>query len=204
MLFLKKRLKGSKRDKRYVAALIIQLATGIRVSEVKALHWSDYYPESESFYVHRSVVLRRETKDGPEVMVELSYTKGKKAKANREVPLTEDALEALEALCKIAIKQYGEEAVEKGDALIFSNEACGYIDTNRYNRWIHRYCDEAGITDHTSHDSRRYVISKLLSDGVDAYTVQQLAGHLDFKTTEGYERNIQYSRDFTAIRNSLS
>ncbi len=202
--FLKERIMGSKRDRRYAAAVILQLTTGIRVGELKALHWSDYYTESGSIYVHRSVVLRRASKDAPEKMVELSHTKGKQARANREIPLVEDAIEALAVLHEIAINQYDEEAVEKGDALVFCNEAGGYIDTNRYNRKIHRFCDEAGITDHTSHDSRRYVISKLLNDGVDAYTVQQLAGHLDFKTTEGYERDIKYSRDFSAIKSSLA
>ena len=93
--------------------------------------------------------------------------------------------------------------VRQGSALIVSNSNGLYVDTNKYNKWIHKYCMAAGVTDHTSHDTRRYVISKLLREGIDANTVQHIAGHLCFSTTQSYERDIQYEKDTENVRRAL-
>ena len=87
--------------------------------------------------------------------------------------------------------------------LVITNENNGYIDTNKYNKWIHKYCKEAGITDHASHDTRRYAISKMLFQGIDASTVQRIAGHLNFSTTEGYVRDIDFKGSMEKVRQAL-
>lgn len=200
--FLETHMSDTK-DSKYAALLILQLCTGMRVGEIKALHWSDYNSLERTFWVHREVVYRKETPDSPKRMVEVPYTKAKKAKANRVIPIPDKAIEAVEFLRSIAKETFGEFLVAKGDALLISNSEGGFIDTNKYNKWIHRYCKKAGISTHTSHDSRRFAISKMLNEGLDANTVQHIAGHLNFSTTEAYVRDIGHKANIENVRRAL-
>ena len=190
--YLEQLIINPRRDSKYAAMLVLQLSTGMRVGEVKALHWSDYNDQDRTFWVHREVVYRRDTPDSPKRMVEVAYTKAKNPKANRTIPVPDKAMMAVDYLRSIASTDY-----------VVANENNGFIDTDKYNKWIHRYCEEAGITSHSSHDTRRYAISKMLNEGLDASTVQRIAGHLNFSTTEGYIRDIQFKGKMEDIRRAL-
>lgn len=53
---------------------------------------------------------------------------------------------------------------------------------------VRRRAAEAGLSGFTTHDARRTFITGLLERGVDVFTVQELAGHADPKTTKLYDR----------------
>ena len=90
------------------------------------------------------------------------------------------------------------KGLSSGSEYVATNHASNTIDTNKYNKWIKRYCEKAGIREHSSHDSRRYAISALCDNGVPLETVKTFAGHLDASTTASYFRRIQdkkFSKD---------
>ena len=196
--FLLSHIKKKSEDLRYACLLILQMSTGIRVGELKALHWSDYNEDEGTLYIHRSIVYRKVYDEtlGREVKrpTELQRTKGKKKAANRVLPLTENAIMALEIL----------KGLSGGSEYIATNRAGNTIDTNKYNKWIKRYCNSAGIREHTSHDSRRYAISALCDSGVPLETVKTFAGHLDASTTASYFRRIQDKKFSEAIKEALT
>ncbi|MBQ6966407.1 MAG: tyrosine-type recombinase/integrase [Lachnospiraceae bacterium] len=166
--------------------------------ELKALHWSDYNEEAGTLYIHRSIVYRKAYDEalGREVKrpKELPRTKGKKKEANRILPLTENAVMALNIL----------KGLSNGCEYVVTNNAGNTIDTSKYNSWIKRYCDKAGIREHSSHDSRRYAISALLDSGVPLETVKTFAGHLETSTTASYFRRIQDNKFNEAFINALN
>ena len=129
----------------------------------------------------------------PAVKAEIQRTKGKKKEANRVLPLTENAIKALEILKKLS----------EGSEYVVTNNVGNTIDTNKYNSWIKRYCDKAGIREHSSHDSRRYAISAMLYDGMPLEAVKDFAGHLDASTTESYARRIHNERFRETFVNAL-
>jgi integrase len=53
---------------------------------------------------------------------------------------------------------------------------------------VRRRAAEAGVSGFTTHDARRTFITGLLERGVDVFTVQDMAGHADPKTTKLYDR----------------
>jgi len=196
--YLLKHINDESDDIKYSCALIIQMSTGIRVGELKALHWSDYNEKDNTLYIHRSIVYRKVFDEalGRDVKrpTELSRTKGKKKEANRVLPLTENAITALKKL----------KGLSEGSEYIITNSAGNTIDTNKYNKWVARYCKESGIRKHSSHDSRRYAISALLDSGVPLETVKTYAGHLETSTTASYFRRIQDKKYCEAFKNALS
>lgn len=195
--YLLKHINDETEDIKYACALIIQMSTCIRVSELKALHWSDWNEKENTIYVHRSIVYRKVYDEilGREVKrpTELLRTKGKKKEANRVIPLTENAITALKIL----------KGLSEGSKYIITNSAGNPIDTNKYNKWVAIYCDEAGIRRHSSHDSRRYAISALLDSGVPLETVKTYAGHLETSTTASYYRRIQDKKFSNAFIEAL-
>jgi site-specific recombinase XerD len=53
---------------------------------------------------------------------------------------------------------------------------------------VRRRAAEAGVSGFTTHDARRTFMTGLLERGVDVFTVQQLAGHADLRTTQLYDQ----------------
>ena len=196
--FLMSHIKEESEDLRYACLLILQMSTGIRVGELKALHWSDYNENEGTLYIHRSIVYRKVYDNALEREVkrptEIQRTKGKKKEANRVLPLTENAVMALDIL----------KGISNGSEYVVTNQAGSTIDTNKYNKWIKRYCDKAGIREHSSHDSRRYAISALLDSGVPLETVKTFAGHLETSTTASYFRRIQDNKFSEAFKKALA
>lgn len=59
---------------------------------------------------------------------------------------------------------------------------------------VRRRAAAAGLSGFTTHDARRTFITGLLERGVDVFTVQELAGHADPKTTKLYDRRSDDSK----------
>lgn len=173
----------TKPDDVYALILILQFSLGCRVGEIKALTWDDYDRVKRTIFIHKQMVKRRQD-DGKNKQVVLKHTKAKDAKGNRTLPLSDNAIWALERLRELNLN----------DELICVNHLGHPLNTNHYNEHIQKYCQAIGIEPHTSHDTRRFVISASLEAGIPDNIVQRNSGHLNLSTTMSYKRDVEFKK----------
>lgn len=181
----------TKGDDFYALAIILQFSLGCRIGELKGLTWDDYDPKRRTVYIHSQVV-QRKSGDVERRLTRVNHTKGKSELANRLIPLSDNAVWALERL----------RGMGRRGEYVLSNRAGRPITTARYDEWLKKYCREAGIDEHSSHDIRRYVISASLEAGIPDSVVQHNSGHLHLSTTMGYKREVgyrQYAQEFINV-----
>ena len=165
------------------ACLAIPLAfqTGLRVSEIVALRWSDINEEQEDC-IH---IQRMETKEyekqsdgswsNPKRVV-ISRTKS--VQGNRNVYLTSEAKKILEMIhCCNEKKGYDNTGY------IFLNEN-GRVTAPSLNKRIRRYCRKIGISEKGMHKIRKTYISILIdAEDININYIREQVGHADERTT---------------------
>lgn len=132
------------------------LGTGLRRSEALQLTWGDID------WPRRQLSVRGETA---------------KDKEQRFVPLTADALKALQVWHRQAAKKKHEDWVfpgPKGERLLRVDTAWGEL------------LEAAKIEDFRLHDCRHDYASRLVMAGVGLYEVSKLLGHADIEMTQRY------------------
>ncbi|MEO7650878.1 MAG: tyrosine-type recombinase/integrase [Bryobacteraceae bacterium] len=153
------------------AALIGVLYFGLRRAEVVALNLADYRDETGALFV-----------------------KGSKGK-DRTIYLTGGAKKALAAW----LQWRGGDAgalfvrIRRWDTLTASRMTTQAVYTILKDR-----AAQAGVADFSPHDFRRTFVGELLERGADIATVAKLAGHANVKTTAGYDRRGEQSKQKAA------
>jgi integrase/recombinase XerD len=142
------------------ALLELLYATGMRVSEVITLQYSDLDVQA-----NRVVCLGRDWKE-------------------RELPLTPRALEA-----QLAYLEKGRDALLRGRAetMLFVNQRGRPL--TRQGLWliIKSYAEAAGLgPDITPHTLRHSCAAHRLAQGTDLKQVRELLGHANIATTQAY------------------
>ncbi len=167
------------------ACLAIPLAfqTGMRISELVALKWSDINEEKED-HIH---VQRMEVKqfckrsDG-------NWSRSRKGivdrtksyVGNRNVYLTTIARKILET-----IKQQNIENGYAHSEYVFVNKS-GRIHSSALNCRIRKYCRKIGISEKSMHKIRKTYISTLIdNENININYIRQQVGHADERTTYG-------------------
>lgn len=146
-------------------AVLFQFQTGVRISELCVLMYSDI----EGDYIHVQRMLRRDTKE----IVE--HTKG--TYGDRKVYLSTEAREIIKAT-----KERQEELGIAFTDYIFSiNELPPTIHS--ISDLYRKYCDKLGIVKKSSHKSRKTYISTLIDGNVNINTIREMVGHSDERTT---------------------
>ena len=139
------------------ALVILLLSTGIRRTEVVTITLDDLDLEQ------RQVLIR-----------------GKGGK-ERMLPLTEQAVEAIEEYLRHRVKT-------KSRHLFVSTTGGHAIQGRIVNRILNRILRRAGLQDQgiTPHKLRHTFATHLIRSGADIRTVQELLGHADIQTTARY------------------
>jgi integrase/recombinase XerC len=143
------------------AILEVFYSTGIRVSELVGLNWSD-------------------------VDFQLGITRvvGKGAK-ERIVPIGEVALQALGAYAQEVRKKWNLAC--KGESPVFLNNRGGRITTRSVARVVDKHLRRAGIPVKMGpHGLRHSFATHLLNSGADLRVIQELLGHASLSTTQRY------------------
>ena len=171
--------------------------TGLRISEIVALKWSDIAEEKEN-YIH---VQRMETKefdrlaDGTwsysrRVVIERT----KSDAGNRNVYLT--------TVARKILNQIRECNLQKGysnGGYIFLN-AKGRITTLCIDTRIRKYCRHISIDEKGSHKARKTYISTLIDSGeININYLREMLGHTDERTTYGNYCFNRKPKDKTAM-----
>jgi len=180
------------------ACLAIPFAfqTGLRMSEIVALRWSDINEEQENC-IH---VQRMETKEYEQLPdgtwgnpKRIVIDRTKTIQGNRNVYLTTTARAILEQ-----IRHCNESKGYDNSGYIFLNES-GRVTAPSLNKRIRRYCRKIGISEKGMHKIRKTYISTLIdSEDININYIREQVGHADERTTYGNYCFNRKSKDLTA------
>ena len=148
-------------DVRDSATLEVFYSTGIRVSELVGLNWSDVDFQLGIIRV---------------------FGKGSK---ERIVPIGEVALRSLRNYSEEVRKRWKLSC--KGDTAVFLNNRGGRITTRSVARLVEKHLRAAGIPVKMGpHGLRHTFATHLLNSGADLRVIQELLGHASLSTTQRY------------------
>lgn len=133
----------------------LMFRTGVRCSEMVALQWNHilYNSIADKWYIK-------------------VLGKGKK---EREIPLSDKAIEEIQEYGKNLFGQLGNGCPKK----LFD------MTTGNVNRILHKYCKNLDF-DIQPHDCRRSFATLTTENNMPVATLQQLLGHSNIQTTQGY------------------
>jgi len=138
----------------------VALRTGLRLGELRALHWADVNLENRSLVVRYSWCAIAKKVLSP------------KGNATRNIPLSADIVTLLEGR-------------DQSSKLVF--ESNGHVlDDKKLNRALSRACKKSQIPKITCHGLRHTYASHLAMKGAPIVTIQKLLGHTDIKVTMRY------------------
>lgn len=156
---------------------LVLIATGLRIGEVLALHWSDIDFERKQIHANKTLVYSK--KKSMFVLHE------SKTKAGRRILLLPDFV--LTALSAHKIDQL-EKRLQAGSwlypDLVFSNRNGGYL----YDQWARlafkRLAVSIGLPEEIHpHDLRHNMATFLIANRVPLKTVQEIMGHANIRIT---------------------
>ena len=148
----------------------LQECLNIRVSELKALKWSDVFIEDRIIMVTHMVDIDGNYCD---------YNKSHQTEGMHDLDLSDRAIMILE---KIKAKNYGFR-----DGFLFLGKNGNYLLTGECNNNIHRACKALGINKNlTTHDCRRYAATQAALRGMTSIALQDAFGWKDKDTAEHY------------------
>jgi integrase/recombinase XerC len=148
-------------DVRDRAILEVFYSTGIRVSELVGLDWSDV-----DFQLGIVRVLGKGSKE-------------------RIVPIGQMALDALRDYIIEVRKKWNLPC--KGENPVFLNNRSGRITTRSVARLVEKHLKEVGIAAKVSpHGLRHTFATHLLNSGADLRVIQEMLGHASLSTTQRY------------------
>ena len=142
--------------------ILIQLMTGMRFSEIRALEARDVDLQTPGLWIRRSMARKK-----------IGTPKNKQARF-QVIPqgLAEELQEWLEE--------------NRPEGQIFVGQAGGPLPNNSLNRWYRRLACEAGITSISSHGARHTSGSTYAMMGAGQKMIAKLLGHRGTKATERY------------------
>lgn len=177
-------LEGLPEQNRYTLVIRLMFSICCRIGELRALKWEDYLPETKYGAVIklRHQIVDKAGDNQKRVPTDVTYMKGHSKKGKRDCIIPLSTVEVLEELRKINGQSEYICAGIGGDLP---------ISTNTFNRYLKRYCNEAGIRYLSSHKIRFYTVSKMYDEEINENDIMYLAGHSNLSTTRHYNRKIR-------------
>lgn len=177
-------LEGLREQNRYTLAIRLMFSICCRIGELRALKWEDYFPETDYGPVIklRHQIVDKAGDNQKRVPTDVAYMKGHSRKGKRDCVIPPSAVEVLEELRRINDQSEYICAGVSGDMS---------ISTNTFNRYLKRYCEEAGVRYLSSHKIRFYTVSKMYDEEINENDIMYLAGHSNLSTTRHYNRKIR-------------
>ena len=178
-------------DNIYDKAVIIQFCLSCRVSEVKALHWSDIDFDHKRVYIHREVVDGKD-ESGKDIQILKEQTKSGLSEGNRVLPLSARAENVFNTFIR----------PENKETMIFLRDGKP-LRTESVNTHLRDACRALGIEYLSSHKIRAWGITEALASGMDQATVMRIAGHSTPATMRNYVRIARINKDISDSFNDV-
>lgn len=169
----------SAESQKWHAAFLTLLGTGVRVGELLAFEWPDFDFTERTAHIHRTL---SRTKNG----LEINQPKTEASEA--DVPLPEVVIGALKnhrkVQLEVILKQGGKYKDGKKNKLVFCTDVGTYMSPRNFQRKYYAIRKKAGISTSVNlHGLRHTFATRLLEQGENLKTVQELLRHADIKTT---------------------
>lgn len=151
--------------------IVLMIYTGLRMSEILALKWSDYNEMDKTLTIRKNIAMvkNRTGKGTKYQLIEQDSLKTKKS--DRSIPLSKKAIEALTELEKTS-KHY-----------IISTKNGKIVRPRNFQNMFDSMLQASGIEHKGLHVTRHTFASLLFKRGADVKTVSELLGHADTRTT---------------------
>ena len=159
----------------------------MRISELRALKWSDYDETRGTIYIHH--MMRRENGC---ISVDTPHTKGSRNEGMRYYPVSAEAKAILDEL---------KELTGNSEYIFANGNGINPISTNKFNAKLEKVCRKVEVRYLSSHKIRFYMITRLYQGNVPEMDIQYLAGHTDATMTRHYRR---IHTNAETIRNDLA
>lgn len=179
------------------ALFLTAAMTGVRLGELRALHWEDIDWPGAGIRVHRNVETNFQPADTPGVpgaIKRRSVPTGtpKTYKSNRRVPMADRVSGTLDRLHR----HLGEPPPA---TLVFPGRGGGPISETSVGTSLHAALDAAGLPHHVFHDFRHTFGTAMAAGGVPLGTLQAWMGHEKIDTTMIYAHYAPTTRDAAVI-----
>lgn len=163
---------------RFEALYVLALTTGMRESELLALHWRDIYLDQKKLYVVWNVKERMDAEGHQEW-----YLGDTKTDTPRSVQLSDLALSALrEHRHRQKLERVAAEVWQESD-LLFTNLLGGLYKPSALYMQFQQLLKRAGLPQRRFHDLRHTCATILLSRGIPVKQVSEMLGHSDIAIT---------------------
>jgi integrase len=161
---------------KWKAAFLMLLGTGLRIGELLALEWGDIDLEGQVVYVRRT--LSRTKSKG------LTVEAPKTEQSEKPVPLPEVVIQALKEHRKVQLQLilYKGNAYQNRE-LVFGTDNGTYMYPRNFQRKYYSLLKKAGVKHLKLHGLRHTFATRLLEEGENLRTVQELLRHADIRTT---------------------
>ncbi len=167
----------------YALAIQLSFYLFIRIGETKAIRKEDINWEERTVYLHSQALTERVLNDdltfSSRKVTISNQMKGNTSKGFRKQHLTDEAVSIIKKA--IALNPDGEFLFEPRGKV---------MTTDCFNRHLKKYCEECGITYHSSHKIRFYNASTAYNNGTPLTDLARLMGHSQTATTLHYLRNV--------------
>ena len=155
-------------DDRLLPLYVVAIHTGLRQGELLALRWSDVDLEAGTLTVTGTLDRKVRRRTDP-----------KTDKSRRSVPLTTQAMEALQ----VHHVRQNLEGTQGGDDLVFTSaRGTALYDSNIRKHW-HRVSANLGLASMPWHNLRHSAATIMLAQGVPIEVVSRVFGHASIRIT---------------------
>ncbi len=183
----------STKDDIYSLAIQLDFQLVARIEELLALRWTDI--KNGNIHIQAQLLTERKVTDNltfeKREHMTVDYVKGYADQGYRYQPFTDEAKRILERI---------RELNPDGEFILMRDSR--QLNTNSFNRWLKRYCEECGVIPRSSHKIRFYTASILYDSGVPLTVLQQFLGHTTPAMTLHYLRCVTPSSDTAQLMNS--
>lgn len=149
--------------------ILLSLYTGLRISEVCALKWSDIDLQNNILHVRSTVARVKDSENGHATRLVIDTPKTKSSR--RDIPIAKHLSEMLRSLFEKRRSEY----------VISENE--GFVSPRTFEYRFHRVVEKSGLRQFNYHTLRHTFATRCVELGVDVKTLSEILGHANVSVT---------------------